>query len=281
MLYFIAYPTSARTQIFALSIDSTAGIPAPNLELVTTVGGDHLGLVPDLLNSLNHYLQTQAHPDEDMQTREEPMHPDLDMFPEAVARSIRRYLESKCATPSYGEWSWRGPIYSVPDYVDRLRSPQDTADLYEFMRGPNPGEVELPVRLENAIETRWRGGKYWDLDGRTDTPDVGYDDPRPGRWSYPDGLTPEMVWTSWIIGELNEKHELIERKLRDGVQLAMAAHDADKRVRIHPVTVWIQNAERDEDGFSTGGIGSNGWIVEVFDSPITDYTDLDEEEETS
>ncbi|MFD6451365.1 hypothetical protein ACFWF3_11325 [Nocardia sp. NPDC060220] len=277
MRYFLAHPTLSRTQIFAVSIDSTVGIP-DELELVTTVGTDHLDLVPDLVSRLNQFIQEQAQPDDDFAVRAELTHPDLGMFPKAVSDSIRRYLETRCTTPFYGDWSWRGPIHSVPDYVDQLQRPRGIDELYEFMRGPNSGEVELPVRLENAIESTWRGGKYWELDGRTATPDIAYDEPRPGRWPHVDGLNPEIVWTSWKIGELDDKSELVESNLRDGVQLATKAHDAGKYVRIHPVTVWVQDAERDEHGYSTGGHGQGGWVVEVFNAPIPDYTDLDKEE---
>lgn len=274
MRYFTTYQTQARAQIFAISVDSKEGAPARDLELVTTVGTNHLGLVPDLLNRLNQFMQYQAHPDEDLAVRAPLEPPDLEMFPTPVADSIRRYLETRCATPLYGEWGWRGPIYSVPDYVDRLRRPRTADDLLEFMHGPDHDEVELPVRLENVTVDSER---YWALDGRTAAPDVGYDDSAPSRWRRPDGVSAEMIWTSWVVGELDENRNPMKRSLQEGVRLAVAASDAGKRVRIHPVTVWVQNLERDEDGYSTGAAGTSSWIVEVLDAPISDYS-FDEED---
>lgn len=69
------------------------------------------------------------------------------------------------------------------------------------------------------------------MDARTTQPDVGYGDAAPSRWLFPDGLTPSVTWTSWIIGKLNDERELVKRSLRDGIQIAVKATEAGKRVR--------------------------------------------------
>ncbi|MFI1460762.1 hypothetical protein [Nocardia carnea] len=284
MRYFIQYSTPARAQIFSLMVDSSIGIPSPDLQLVTTLGADHLHLASKLVTRLNDYLQELALPEPDM-PRETLALPSTDEFPEPVRESIRRFLERHCSTPSYGDWGWHGPIYSSLDYADRLGEPRTADELYAVMTSHGTDLVTserpvLPLRLENYVDRDLEPQVRWSIEPRTGEPDVGYDDVDPARWAHLDGLKPQTTWTSWIVGKLDARRNPVERSLREGIELAMEATSRGRAVRIHSVTVWVVD-ERDSDGFPRSSHGSHGWVVEIFEDAIDDRTYTDEEEDRS
>ncbi|MFD9551678.1 hypothetical protein ACFWBG_30215 [Nocardia salmonicida] len=286
MRYFIKYSTPTRAQIFALTVDSTEGTPGPDLQLVTTLGAEHLHSASSLVRRLNEYLQKLALPDPEM-PRETVALPSMKGLPEPVSESIRRFLEKYCGTPSYGDWSWHGPIYSSVDYAERLDEPCTAEELYTVLRSngtdlATPGKQALPLRLQNYVDRGYEPNTRWSIEPRTDEPDVGYDDADSARWTHPAGLTPQTTWTSWVVGKLDTRDNPVERPLREGVDVAMQACGKGQAVRIHSVTVWVVD-ERDGEGYPTSAHGSHGWVVEVFDAPIEDrtYTDEDEDEDSS
>ena len=275
MRYFIKYSTPSRAQIFALTVDSSEGTPGPDLQLVTTLGSDHLHLASDLVLRLNNYLQQLALPDPDM-PRETLAVPSTSEFPEPVSDSIRRFLEKHCSTPSYGDWSWHGPIYSSVDYADRLDEPCTADELYAVMAANGKdlvthGRGALPLRVENYVNRALGSEIRWGIEPRTDEPDVGYDDMDAARWTHPGGLRPHTTWTSWVVGKLDARANPVERPLREGVEVAMEASEKGHSVRIHSVTVWVVD-ERDDQGYPKSSHGSHGWVVEAFEAPLDDRT---------
>jgi hypothetical protein len=280
---FVAYRTSVKAQIYGLHIDET-GCPGIELELMTSVGIDHLAHVDRLVSELNSYL---AHPDPDAEgwndcdgfLESHDLPTVLADFPTPVAESVRRFLEKRCTESRLGEYGPDGDlIFSIPDYVQQLgKIENDVDELLAVLRDPDPA---VAVRLENVAPDDPRRYGDWRPDARTVAPEVSYDDPRPGRWAYPLGLVPNVTWCDWIIGEIepDDEDRPRGRDLLEGLALVVEAHRAGKLARIHPVTVWVYNS-RNEDGELDGGTGTSGWVIEVFDAPIESaYDDTDDED---
>ncbi|WP_067547996.1 hypothetical protein [Nocardia crassostreae] len=269
---FMAHRTSSKAHIYAVNRRSGFWARADGLELETTVGRDHLSLVDDLITDLNMYLADPERKDPS-NVGHHQLRETLGRMPTAVADSVERFIRSRCGDARLGEYGEQGPIYPVdwyPAELDELPAGWNGVDeLFNLIIGND----DLAVRWE--IVAGYDGRLEWEPEARTERPHVSYDDPHPSGWTPPHGLEPSIVWTSWVIGEL-QGDIFTARPIHEGLQIASDAFDAGKLARIYPVWTNLKHERPHANG--SMGSASVEWIIEVFDELPATRDNADREE---